>query len=184
MLPVNGTREALFAFAQAVVDRPPGPLVVCPNPFYQIYEGAALLAGAEPVFLNQTADNGFGLELDSLSDDSGGARSCCTSARPAIRPAASLTLDEWRALFDYSDRYGFVIASDECYSEIYGDETRRRSAASRRRIGWAATSSGTSWCSPACRSAQTRRACARAASPATPRCCASSCCIARIMGAR
>ena len=69
VLPVNGTREALFAFAQAVVDRSrPAPLVVCPNPFYQIYEGAALLAGAEPLFLNQTADNGFGVDLDRVTD--------------------------------------------------------------------------------------------------------------------
>jgi N-succinyldiaminopimelate aminotransferase len=70
VLPVNGTREALFAFAQAVVDTSgPAPLVVSPNPFYQIYEGAALLAGAEPRFLNQTPDRGFALDLDSLSDD-------------------------------------------------------------------------------------------------------------------
>ena len=69
MLPVNGTREALFAYAQCVIDGVnPAPVVVCPNPFYQIYEGASLLAGAEPRFLNQTADRGFSLDLDSLTD--------------------------------------------------------------------------------------------------------------------
>lgn len=123
VLPVNGTREALFAFAQCVIDSSrPGALVACPNPFYQIYEGAALLAGATPVFLNQTAENGFALELDSVSADDWTRVQLlyvCTPGNPSGRV---LTLAEWRTLFEYADRHGFVIASDECYSEIYFDE--------------------------------------------------------------
>jgi len=123
VLPVNGTREALFAFAQSVVDTSrQAPLVVCPNPFYQIYEGAALLAGAEPLFLNQTADNGFGLDLDSAPDEQWRRTQMMYVCSPGNPTGRVLTLDDWRALFERSDRYGFVIASDECYSEIYGDE--------------------------------------------------------------
>jgi N-succinyldiaminopimelate aminotransferase len=123
VLPVNGTREALFAFAQSVVDvSRPAPLVVCPNPFYQIYEGAALLAGTEPRFLNQTAGNGFGLDLDSLTDDEWRRTQLAYVCSPGNPTGRVLLLDEWRALFDLSDRHGFAIASDECYSEIYDDE--------------------------------------------------------------
>src|SRR5262245_49213902 len=132
VLPVNGSREALFAFAQAVIDNSRasshrdhgggGPLVVCPNPFYQIYEGAALLAGAEPAFLNQTARNGFGLELDSLTDEQWRRTQLLYVCSPGNPTGHVLDLDGWRALFEYADRYGFVIASDECYSEIYPDE--------------------------------------------------------------
>jgi N-succinyldiaminopimelate aminotransferase len=128
VLPVNGTREALFAFAQAVVAPPrPGtlaPLVVSPNPFYQIYEGAALLAGAEPVFLNQTADRGFALDLDSLTDEEWRRTQLVYVCSPGNPTGHVLDLDTWRALFDRADRHGFVIASDECYSEIYPDEER------------------------------------------------------------
>ena len=123
VLPVNGTREALFAFGQAVLDT-----VACelrrwcrPNPFYQIYEGAALLAGAEPLFLNQTDGNGFALELDSLTERQWERTQLLYVCSPANPSGRVLTLDEWRALFDRSDRYGFVIASDECYSEIYDE---------------------------------------------------------------
>ena len=123
VLPVNGTREALFAFAKSVVDvSRPAPLVVCPNPFYQIYEGAALLAGAEPRFLNQTAGNRFGLDLDSVTDDEWRRTQLVYVCSPGNPTGRVLTLDEWRALFARSDRHGFVIASDECYSEIYDDE--------------------------------------------------------------
>jgi N-succinyldiaminopimelate aminotransferase len=123
VLPVNGTREALFAFAQCVIDRSqPDPLVACPNPFYQIYEGAALLAGARPVFLNQTAENGFTLELDSLSDQTWSRVQLLYVCSPGNPTGRVIRLDEWCALFDRADRYGFVIASDECYSEIYADE--------------------------------------------------------------
>jgi N-succinyldiaminopimelate aminotransferase len=123
VLPVNGTREALFAFAQAVVDTSgPAPLVVSPNPFYQIYEGAALLAGAEPRFLNQTPDRGFALDLDSLSDDEWRRTQLLFVCSPGNPTGRVLTLDEWRTLFERADRHGFVIASDECYSEIYPGE--------------------------------------------------------------
>ena len=122
VLPVNGTREALFAFGQAVLDTSgANPAVVSPNPFYQIYEGAALLAGAEPLFLNQTDGNGFALELDSLTERQWERTQLLYVCSPANPSGRVLTLDEWRALFERSDRYGFVIASDECYSEIYDD---------------------------------------------------------------
>src|SRR5262245_33776160 len=122
VLPVNGTREALFAFGQTVIDPSrPAPAVVCPNPFYQIYEGAAVLAGAEPLFLNQTESNGVALDLDSLTDHQWERTQLLYLCSPANPSGRVLTLDEWRALFDQSDRYGFVIASDECYSEIYAD---------------------------------------------------------------
>jgi N-succinyldiaminopimelate aminotransferase len=125
VLPVNGSREALFAFAQAVIDGSrERPAVVAPNPFYQIYEGAIILAGAEPHFLNLLPDNGFALELQQLPDEVWRRTQLiyvCTPGNPA---GNVMTLDEWRALFELSDRHGFVIASDECYSEIYFDEDK------------------------------------------------------------
>jgi N-succinyldiaminopimelate aminotransferase len=123
VLPVSGTREALFAIAQAVVDPTrPSPVVVSPNPFYQIYEGAARLAGAEPVFLNQTAGNEFDLDLESLTAGQWNRTQLVYVCSPGNPTGHVLDLDGWRTLFEYSDRYGFVIASDECYSEIYPDE--------------------------------------------------------------
>jgi N-succinyldiaminopimelate aminotransferase len=123
VLPVNGTREALFGFAQCVIDvTRPAPVVVCPNPFYQLYEGAALLAGAEPVFLNQTAATGFALDLGSIDEAHWRRAQLVYICSPGNPTGRVLTLDEWRALFDHADRHGFVIASDECYSEIYPDE--------------------------------------------------------------
>jgi N-succinyldiaminopimelate aminotransferase len=122
VLPVNGTREALFSFGQAVIDPSRSTAaIVSPNPFYQIYEGAALLAGAEPLFLNQTEDNGFGLDLDSLTAEQWSRTQLLYVCSPANPSGRVLTLDEWRAIFERSDRYGFVIASDECYSEIYDE---------------------------------------------------------------
>jgi N-succinyldiaminopimelate aminotransferase len=123
VLPVNGTREALFAFAQTIVDgSADGALVVCPNPFYQIYEGAALLAGATPAFLNQTAANGFGLDLDSLTADQWRGTRLVYVCSPGNPTGRVLRLEEWQALFELADRNRFALASDECYSEIYGDE--------------------------------------------------------------
>jgi N-succinyldiaminopimelate aminotransferase len=123
VIPVNGSREALFALAQAVIDpAAPSPLVVCPNPFYQIYEGAAILAGASTAYLNQTPENGFGLDLDALGPAEWSRTQLLFVCSPANPTGRVLTLEEWRALFDLSDRYGFVIASDECYSEIYFHE--------------------------------------------------------------
>ncbi|MCC7009950.1 MAG: succinyldiaminopimelate transaminase [Acidobacteria bacterium] len=124
VLPVNGSREALFAFGQCVTAGGPGALVACPNPFYQIYEGAALLAGARPVFLDQTPANGFGLDLDALSADVWQRVQLFYVCSPGNPTGRVLTLPEWQALFELSDRYGVVIASDECYSEIYFDEDR------------------------------------------------------------
>ena len=120
VLPVLGTREALFAFAQTVIDSTrPSPLVVCPNPFYQIYEGAALLAGAGTAFLNQVEDRGFALDFASLTDDEWARTQLVYVCSPGNPTGRVLTLDEWRMLFELSDRHGFVIASDECYSDIY-----------------------------------------------------------------
>jgi N-succinyldiaminopimelate aminotransferase len=105
VLPVNGSREALFAFAQTVLS--PNAKVVCPNPFYQIYEGAALLAGASPVYGDPESWEGVQLLY------------ACSPANPS---GAVLSLEKWNKLFELSDRHGFIIASDECYSEIYFDE--------------------------------------------------------------
>ena len=116
VLPVNGSREALFAFAQTVIDPSGGNArVVSPNPFYQIYEGAALLAGASPVFLND------GMDFDRIDWRGVQLVYTCSPANPTGRV---MPLEKWQALFELSDRHGFVIASDECYSEIYFDEAK------------------------------------------------------------
>lgn len=126
VLPVNGSREALFAFAQTIVDgSKPDALVACPNPFYQIYEGGALLAGARPVFLNTLPGNGFDLDFDSLSTDEWSRVQLFYVCTPGNPTGKVLSLDDWKRLFALSDRYGFVIASDECYSEIYFDESNK-----------------------------------------------------------
>jgi N-succinyldiaminopimelate aminotransferase len=136
VLPVNGTREALFAFGQAVIDPSrANPVVVSPNPFYQIYEGAALLAGAEPLFLNQSDGNGFALDLDSLTEDQWQRTQLLYVCSPANPSGRVLTIDEWRALFDRSDRYGFVIASDECYSEIYEERAPLGALEAAQKLG-------------------------------------------------
>lgn len=124
VLPVLGSREALFSFAQAVIDGTrPDALVACPNPFYQIYEGAALLAGARPVFLNTLPTNGFALDLDALSPAEWARVQLLYVCTPNNPTGKVLTLKDWEQLFSLSDRHGFIIASDECYSEIYCDET-------------------------------------------------------------
>ncbi len=127
ILPVNGTREALFAFAQAVVDRTKThsgkpPLVVSPNPFYQIYEGAAFLAGAEPHFLNCTKENGYIPDFDAVTADVW--QRCqllflCSPGNPTGAVIDSATLQK---LIHLADEHDFIIASDECYSELYFDE--------------------------------------------------------------
>jgi N-succinyldiaminopimelate aminotransferase len=122
VLPVAGSREALFAFAQTVVDRSRDALVVSPNPFYQIYEGAALLAGARPLFLPTTAANGYRMEFDRLGHDEWSRVQLVYVCTPGNPTGRVMTLPEWKTLFELSDRYGFVIASDECYSEIYFEE--------------------------------------------------------------
>jgi N-succinyldiaminopimelate aminotransferase len=124
ILPVNGSREALFSFAQAVIDRSKNrPVVVCPNPFYQIYEGAAFLAGAEPYFLNTLPDDNFALNFEQLPETVWQRAQLVYVCSPGNPNGRVMPLSEWKTLFEMSDRYGFVIASDECYSEIYfGDE--------------------------------------------------------------
>lgn len=120
VLPVNGSREALFAFAQAVIDRSKSdPVVVCPNPFYQIYEGAAFLAGATPHFLNTLPEQGFAPDFAQLPEATWQRTQLIYVCSPGNPNGRVMPLTEWKALFEMSDRYGFVIASDECYSEIY-----------------------------------------------------------------
>jgi N-succinyldiaminopimelate aminotransferase len=125
ILPVNGSREALFAFAQTVVDpaKRPSPdqpvMVVCPNPFYQIYEGAAFLSGAQPYFVPSDPARNFAQDWDSVPEDVWARTQLLFVCSPGNPTGAVMPLDEWKKLFDLSDRHGFVIASDECYSEIY-----------------------------------------------------------------
>ncbi len=121
VLPVNGTREALFAFAQTVVDptRTGGARVVCPNPFYQIYEGAALLAGAQPHYVASDPARNFAVAWDTVPDAVWAQTQLLYVCSPGNPTGAVMPLDEWARLFALSDRFGFVIASDECYSEIY-----------------------------------------------------------------
>jgi len=175
VLPVNGSREALFAFAQAVIDRSKNhPVVVCPNPFYQIYEGAALLAGAVPHFLN-TLPNGYGrnaapdnetshthfphpnpppkgeganeslrelfvkdnyaLNFAQLPEAVWQRAQLVYVCSPGNPTGHVMPLEEWQTLFEMSDRYGFVIASDECYSEIYFDTPPLGALQAAQRLG-------------------------------------------------
>ncbi len=124
VLPVNGSREALFAFAQAVLDARGAQRVVLPNPGYQIYEGAALLAGAEPVYLPVTPESGFRMPFERLGPEQWRHVRLVYTCSPGNPVGAVMRLSEWRDLFEQADRYGFVIASDECYSEIYSDPAR------------------------------------------------------------
>jgi N-succinyldiaminopimelate aminotransferase len=120
VLPINGSREALFAFAQTVIDPTRGAKVVCPNPFYQIYEGAAFLAGATPIYGTPRSWDGVQLVY------------ACSPSNPGGRV---MKLDEWRKLFELSERHGFVIASDECYSEIYCNEPPLGGLQAARQLG-------------------------------------------------
>ncbi|MBI4204516.1 MAG: succinyldiaminopimelate transaminase [Betaproteobacteria bacterium] len=125
VIPVNGSREALFAFAQAVIDPTrPDAVVVCPNPFYQIYEGAALLAQATPHFLNNVTASGYAFNFRDLPAAIWQRTQLIYVCSPGNPTGHVMTLAEWEELFALSDRYGFIIAADECYSEIYFDEAR------------------------------------------------------------
>ena len=125
VLPINGSREALFAFAQTVVDgSKPGAKVVIPNPFYQIYEGAALLAGAQPIFLNTTAANGFRMQTETLDAATWRDVQLLYVCSPANPSGTVLGIDDWARLFALAETHDFIIASDECYSELYYDESR------------------------------------------------------------
>ncbi len=134
VLPVNGSREALFSFAQASVDssRHGRRVIISPNPFYQIYEGAALLAGARPFFLNTLPDNGFRMDWTRVPEDLWEQVNLVYVCSPGNPTGKVMTLADWKELFDLSDQHGFVIAADECYSEIYfphpnPDETTNQS---------------------------------------------------------
>jgi N-succinyldiaminopimelate aminotransferase len=125
VLPVNGTREALFSFVQAVVSTRPAaqkPVVAMPNPFYQIYEGAALLAGAEPVFLNTTASNRFQPDLDAVPAEVWKRCEILFLCSPGNPTGSVLSLEFLRHALKLADQHDFVIASDECYAELYRDE--------------------------------------------------------------
>jgi N-succinyldiaminopimelate aminotransferase len=122
VLPVNGTREALFSFVQAVVDDSTAPVVAMPNPFYQIYEGAALLAGAEPHFLNTTAANGYLPDLDAVGEYVWRRCQVLFLCSPGNPTGAVLSLDFLRYALTLAERHDFIIAADECYTEIYLDE--------------------------------------------------------------
>ena len=123
LIPVNGSREALFSFAQAIIDASrPAPIVICPNPFYQIYEGAAFLAGAEPYFLNNLPENDFAMDFGSVPESILQHTQLVYLCSPGNPSGKVMSLEQWKQVFELSDRYGFVIAADECYSEIYFDE--------------------------------------------------------------
>jgi N-succinyldiaminopimelate aminotransferase len=123
VIPAAGTKEALFGIAQAVVDPTDcDALVVSPNPFYQIYEGAALLAGAKPYFINALAENGFRPDWAAVPESVWKRTRLVYACSPGNPTGRVMTLAEWKVLFDLSDRHGFIVVSDECYSEIYFDE--------------------------------------------------------------
>ena len=124
VLPVNGTREALFAFAQAVIDRSTDPLVLMPNPFYQIYEGAAFLSGATPHFLDCTAENGYLPDFDAVDEATWQRCQLIYLCSPGNPTGAVVSEEALQKLIALSDEYDFIIASDECYSEIYFDEAK------------------------------------------------------------
>jgi N-succinyldiaminopimelate aminotransferase len=124
VLPVNGSREALFALTQTVIDPTRGapgerPYVLCPNPFYQIYEGAALLAGAEPYYVPSDPARNFAVDWDSVPEAVWQRTQLIFVCSPGNPTGAVMPIEEWKKLFALSEQYGFVIASDECYSEIY-----------------------------------------------------------------
>ncbi|MCB1676505.1 MAG: succinyldiaminopimelate transaminase [Halioglobus sp.] len=122
VLPVNGTREALFAFAQAVVTPSRDALVMCPNPFYQIYEGAAVLAGAAVHFINCSEETGYLPDFESVSDEQWRRCELLYLCSPGNPTGAVVPLPRLQQLVRLAREHDFVIASDECYAEIYADE--------------------------------------------------------------
>jgi len=123
VLPVSGTREALFSFAQCVVDATVKPVVVMPNPFYQIYEGAALLAGAETYFLNTLAENNYLPDFDAVPEAIWQRCQLIYICSPGNPSGAVMSQVDYEKLLLLAEKYDFVIASDECYSELYDDES-------------------------------------------------------------
>lgn len=124
VIPVNGTREALFAFAQCVVERRDDALVLMPNPFYQIYEGAAYLSGAEPYFINCMADNAYRPDFDSIPDEIWDRCQLIYLCSPSNPTGTIIDQTTLQRLIRLADKHDFIIAADECYSEIYPDETQ------------------------------------------------------------
>ncbi len=122
VLPVSGTREAIFSFVQAAINRPNAPYVVMPNPFYQIYEGAALLAGATPYFVNCTAANGYKGDFDQVPAQVWEKTEIVFVCTPGNPTGAVLSKDDFKKLIQLSDQYNFIIASDECYSELWFEQ--------------------------------------------------------------
>jgi len=123
IIPVNGSREGLFALAQAVIDTTkPNAVVISPNPFYQIYEGAALLAGAEPYFINTLPETQHTVDFSTVPTDVLNRTQLVYVCSPGNPSGKVMSLVDWKALFALSDQYGFTVAADECYSEIYFDE--------------------------------------------------------------
>ncbi|KPX51814.1 succinyldiaminopimelate transaminase [Pseudomonas amygdali] len=122
VLPVNGTREALFAFTQTVVNRSDDGLVISPNPFYQIYEGAAFLAGAQPHYLPCLSDNGFNPDFNAVSADTWKRCQILFLCSPGNPTGALIPVETLKKLIALADEHDFVIAADECYSELYFDE--------------------------------------------------------------
>ena len=122
ILPVSGTREALFSFAQCIIDPTVEAVAVMPNPFYQIYEGAALLAGAEPYFLNTVSTNGYLPDFDSVPEAIWQRCQLIYICSPGNPSGAVISQQEQEKLIRLSEKYDFIIASDECYSELYDDE--------------------------------------------------------------
>src|SRR5690606_2511767 len=122
VLPLNGTREGLFAFIQAAVTPAADATVLMPNPFYQIYEGATILAGAQPVFINCTPANNYQPDFDSIDEKSWKNCQLLIICSPGNPTGSVLSLETLKRLIQLADKYDFVIASDECYSELYFDE--------------------------------------------------------------
>jgi len=125
VLPVNGTREALFSFAQCVIDSTASsnrPVVIMPNPFYQIYEGAALLAGAEPYYLNTLEDSGYLPDFDAVPEEIWQRCQLIYICSPGNPTGAVMSQTDHQKLIHLAEKYDFIIASDECYSELYDDE--------------------------------------------------------------
>jgi len=124
VLPVSGTREALFSFAQSVVNGADEALVAMPNPFYQIYEGAAFMSDCDPYFLNLTEENGFLPDFAAVPQEVWMRCQLLYVCSPSNPTGACLTMEKWHELFTIASKHDFVIASDECYSEIYFDEQK------------------------------------------------------------
>lgn len=122
VIPVTGTREGIFSFVQALINRNDAPYVVMPNPFYQIYEGATLLAGAQPYFINCTEENGYLGDFDAVPAEVWEKTALLFVCTPGNPTGAVLSKEQFKKLIELSDQYGFVIASDECYSELWFDE--------------------------------------------------------------